>query len=42
MKDKLKSEIVNDKKKFINKNVFLCHNKEFKESLAKNFIIFKR
>ena len=26
IKNKLKSEIFNDKKKFINKNVFLCHN----------------
>ena len=29
-KKKLKSETSNDRKKFINKNVFLCHNKEFK------------
>ena len=26
IKNKLKSEIFNDKKNFINKNVFLCHN----------------
>ena len=26
IKNKLKSEIINDKKKFISKNVFLCHN----------------
>ena len=25
-KSKLKSEIFNEKKKFINKNIFLCHN----------------
>ena len=25
-KNKLKSEIFNDKKKFISKNIFLCHN----------------
>ena len=25
-KKKLKPEIFNDKKKFMNKNVFLCHN----------------
>ena len=25
-KNKLKFEIFNDKKKFINKNIFLCHN----------------
>ena len=26
IKNKLKSETFDDKKKFINKNVFLCHN----------------
>ena len=26
IKDKLKSEILNDKKQLINKNSFLCHN----------------
>ena len=26
IKNKLKSEIFNGKKKFINKNIFLCHN----------------
>ena len=26
IKNKLKSEIFNDKKKFISKNIFLCHN----------------
>ena len=30
MKNKLKSEILNNKKKFINKKVFVCHNYEFK------------
>ena len=25
-KNKLKSEIFSDKKKFINENIFLCHN----------------
>ena len=25
-KSKLRSEIFNDKKKFINKNIFFCHN----------------
>ena len=30
-KKKLKSETSNDRKKFINKNVFLCHNEEFKQ-----------
>ena len=25
-KNKLKSDIFNDKKKFMNKNIFLCHN----------------
>ena len=30
IKNKLKSEIFNDKRKFINKNLFLCHNYEFK------------
>ena len=26
IKNKLKSEIFNDKKKFISKSIFLCHN----------------
>ena len=30
MKNKIKSEIFNNKKKFRNKNVFVCHNYEFK------------
>ena len=44
VKNKLKSEIFNDKKKFINKNVFLCHNYEFKVGnlITKNLVIFNR
>ena len=30
IKEELKSKIFKDKKKLINKNVFLCHNSEFK------------
>ena len=29
-KNESKSEVFNDKKKFISKNVFHCHNREFK------------
>ena len=30
MKNKLKFEVFNNKKEFINKNVFVCHNCKFK------------
>ena len=40
IKTNLKYEIFNDKKKFINKNVFLSHSEEFK--LKKKIVTFKR
>ena len=45
-KNKIKSEIFNGQEKFINKNVFLCHNIMTKnlnwKILTKNLVTFKR
>ena len=43
IKNKLKSEIFNNKKKFINKNVFSVITKNLnQENLTKNLITYKR
>ena len=42
IKNKLKSEIFDDKKSFLAKNSFLCHKNSNWDILSKNFVIFNR